>query len=79
MSRAAAGSPPAGAGISRFGRAEIEQSVGGRFDKIARAHGDRPAVRARGVTTTYAQLAERADRAGGGARGASRAGPVPSS
>ena len=39
-----------------FPRTEIEQSIGGRFRKVARAFPDRPAVREFGRVTTYAEL-----------------------
>jgi len=55
---AAAGFPfaPASAAFTPFLASEVEQSIGSRFEKISRAHPDRPAIRHAGRATSYAEL-----------------------
>ena len=48
--------------ILPFDRSDIEQSIGSRFEEVARRFPERPAVREPGRVTTYAQLAADADR-----------------
>ena len=50
-------SETAAPGALSFERGEIERSVGDRFDMVARAFPDRPAVRTPEGETTYAELA----------------------
>jgi amino acid adenylation domain-containing protein len=45
-----------------FDPSEIEQSVGARFEEVARRFPERPAVREPGRVTTYAELAAASDR-----------------
>lgn len=49
-----------------FDLSEIEQSIGDRFEKVARRFPERPAVREPGRVTTYAELAAASDRLGRG-------------
>jgi len=61
-----------------FPRAEVEGSVDERFRRVASACADRPAVRERGLVTTYAQLDEAAGSVAAAlaARLAGASGPV---
>ena len=72
-SNAAGGSHP----ILTFDRSEIEQSIGGRFEKVARRFAGRPAVREPGRVTTYAELAAAADRVSRALADGLRGGPGP--
>ena len=63
--------------ILTFDRSEIEQSIGGRFDKVARRFAERPAVREPGRVTTYSELAAAADRVARALAGRLRGAPGP--
>jgi amino acid adenylation domain-containing protein len=49
-------------GVAPFEKGEIEQAVGGRFEKMARSHAGRPAVRDAGRVWTYAEINALANR-----------------